>query len=200
MTQLDQFADQTEAFLSEIDQKVTRLQQHAKLRCKEGCGKCCDNPNVESTVLEVIPLARHLVDSGKAEDIYVKLVAENRRPQCVLYVPDPVVSGNGRCSQYHHRPMICRLFGFSVSKDKEGRGRLASCPLVLEASGVMADTISFESTEGLPVYSESWMALTGVHPEWATQRYPINEAIRLAIEKVALNRQFGDSKQLASTD
>ncbi len=192
MSHLDHYANQTETFLAGIDQAIHNLQTQVPIHCKEGCGKCCENPNVESTVLEVIPLARHLVTTGQADAIY-EAVTTATRPQCVLYAADPSVPGNGRCTQYHHRPMICRLFGFSVSKDKAGNGRLASCPLVLEASGVSPDSVVFDSTEGLPVYSESWMALTGIHPEWATQRYPINQAIRLAIEKVALADQLKTS-------
>lgn len=42
-----------------LDAEIAQFQAASALRCASGCGRCCENPKVVATVLEVLPLAYH---------------------------------------------------------------------------------------------------------------------------------------------
>ena len=63
----------------EIDQKTARLQFTFGLRCPSLCGVCCDNPEVETTVLEILPLAEEIYRRKEEEKVLCAL--EEKRNQ-----------------------------------------------------------------------------------------------------------------------
>lgn len=74
---------------------IYNLPQLPKLKCDAGCGQCCG------------PV---IVSSDEYKAIETVIAALGITPQrngigtCPLYI-------NGKCSVYHARPMLCRLFG-----------------------------------------------------------------------------------------
>ena len=67
MQQLRDTASQLMILNDEIAQTYSRYQNDRKLFCRSGCGQCCLHPGIEASVLEMLPLALHLYDTGLAE-------------------------------------------------------------------------------------------------------------------------------------
>jgi uncharacterized protein len=114
------------ALFEQIDQQTQEFRQATGLSCASDCGRCCDCPSVDATVLDVLPLAIALFQQGKAEEILGQL--ETDSPQrCIFYQPDALDSQKGRCGIYPWRPSLCRLFGYATVRDKQGQPQLAAC-------------------------------------------------------------------------
>lgn len=118
---------QVEQIFQEIDRQTATLQAATGLHCPPGCGRCCENPEVETTVLEMMPLALELWQRGEVLQWIDRSQAVEERGPCVFYHPDPFIPGNGRCSVYSWRPTICRLFAFATVTNKQGQPELAAC-------------------------------------------------------------------------
>ena len=118
------------ALFESIGRQTRQFAAETGLKCETGCGTCCANPDIETTVAEVLPLAVYLWSISQADD------ALRTRPSagaCVFYKPDPAVKGHGRCGIYAYRPGLCRLFGFAANRDKYGRRTLATCKVIRES-------------------------------------------------------------------
>ncbi len=72
MQRLRELARLVEAVFDDLEKSFGSYQSQLGLHCKPGCGACCNNPNIEATVLEM-PLALQLYDQGKAEQVLEEL-------------------------------------------------------------------------------------------------------------------------------
>jgi Fe-S-cluster containining protein len=174
-----------------VDRAVKTFQQKTPLSCESGCGRCCLSPRVETTVLEMYPLADFLLKTGEAEKWYT--VAQDKLFQgpCIFYSPDALQPGKGRCQVYPFRPAICRLYGFSAFIDKYGAKRLATCVVIKNNMGrVMAD-IQKRIAQGLkiPVMKDFSARFVQLHPMLGGQYRPINAAFKEAVERLAVLSQ-----------
>ena len=104
----------------ELNGEIAWFRLEVGLKCPGACGYCCENSVVETTELEMLPMALELVRRGEAEKFYEAGEKMDFDGRCVLYEPDLDRPGNGRCGRYNLRPLICRLFGFSGNPDKNG--------------------------------------------------------------------------------
>ena len=109
-----------------LDQDISRFRKKTGLRCEQGCGRCCEYPQVETTVFELIPLAINLWQHNQALAILEKAKKAQYQGQCIFYQADPLIKGKGRCSIYSWRPLGCRLFGFSARSDKNKKLELVT--------------------------------------------------------------------------
>lgn len=188
-------ADSTRDLLSkvlriyhEIDQKTARLQSAFGLRCPSLCGACCDNPKVEATVLEALPLAEEIYQRKEQEAVLVAL--EERRNQadfrCVLYRANPGVPGTGRCSYYEFRPLVCLLFGFACRRNKFGNLELSTCRIIKQRTPEAVLRAEAGISEGLdvPVYQDSFMRIASMDLGIGYRRLPINLALKEALERL----------------
>src|SRR5262245_9757331 len=118
--------DQVKGILSEIDAGTSSFARRSGLACPNGCGHCCENPQVETTVLEALPLAYWLLTRPEGVDLASEelsaIRAEGERRRCIFYKPtagsDPTL---GRCTVYEERPGLCRLFGFAARLNRNSR-------------------------------------------------------------------------------
>ena len=175
---------EVERLFKTIDEDIAKFQEKSKLGCISGCGECCKKPDIEATVLEMLPYAYYLYKNKKAEDQWEKL-KENTAAICILFT-SPVGSQKGFCSEYTSRGFICRLFGFSAVLDKTGQPELATCKYIKtsQAEAYQQTVEAIKRGEHVPVMSEYYMKLYGIDANLSTKFYPINTAIRLAIEEV----------------
>jgi len=170
----------------EIDQKTARLQFAFGLRCPSLCGVCCDNPEVEATVLETLPLAEEIYQRKEEETVLFAL--EERRShgdfKCLLYQANPGFPGTGRCSYYEFRPLLCRLFGFAFRRNKFGNLELSTCKVIKERTpeAVHRAEIGISEGEDVPVYQESFMRIASMDSGIGYRRLPINLALKEALE------------------
>ncbi len=176
----------------DVNAQIASFQAATGLQCPPGCGQCCENPEVETSPLEMVPMALELIQQGEAATWLERAEAAGIPSQCVFYQPDPQVAGNGRCQKYMWRPAICRLFGFAAVTDKSGTPKLAAC---FKHKQVYPDQVAMTQVaiaNGLPVpHFADWQTqIANVDPHWGYQRMPINQALKIAIERVSLGLAY----------
>ena len=176
----------------EIDKKVDMFTRKSKLKCLSGCGKCCESPNVEATVLEMIPLALDLWEKDQAEEWWEKTKKIDGKGPCVFCRPDPLIPGKGRCGVYPFRPMLCRFYAFSARKEKDNRLSLYGCPLIRDAQPEEFKNAQKGINAGMkvPCMSDYTIQVSAMDPQLGKEQLPINKAAQLAIEKVGMWRKY----------
>ncbi len=100
--------------------------QKSCFTCPEGCGSCCHDFEPELYESEAIFMASYLIDNHP--ELAVSIAEEKFRNDydgktCIFFDAE----SNYHCSIYGGRPFICRLFGASMFRDKEGRGVWRPC-------------------------------------------------------------------------
>ncbi len=174
------------ALLEDTSRQVQEFAQRTGLSCKAGCGRCCTNPEVETTVTEMLPLAANLWATQKAEQALSALDQAQNKGTCVFYKPDPRIAGNGHCSIYAHRPGICRLFGHAVKMDKYGKPQMVTCTIIKEQhapqyAAVQQGLLSGGQAPSLPEFARK---VFDVDPVRGQAFFPINQAAQLALERI----------------
>jgi Fe-S-cluster containining protein len=172
-----------EEVFRKLDNEISSFQSWSGLHCKFGCGKCCFKPDIEATILEFLPFAYHLYKEGKAMEWFEKLKSTD---DSICLILNPTQAGAGLCTEYQHRGLICRLFGYSARTNKYGERELVTCQIIkTEQSEDYQKTVSQIATGGeLPLMNQYYMQLHGIDMDLTRDFYPINEAIKRAIETV----------------
>lgn len=181
--QLEEKVNAVKQVLEKLDQQISDFQSATGLHCKWGCGKCCFKPDIEATILEFLPFAFHLYQLAKAEEWLDKL---NESDSSICYILNPTQTSAGLCSEYEHRGLICRLFGYSARTNKYGKKELITCQIIKTEQAEAYEKATVEIDNGLPVpvMNQFYMQLHSIDFELTQTFYPINEAIKKAIETV----------------
>jgi Fe-S-cluster containining protein len=173
-----------EEVFEKLDQQIASFQSWSGLHCAWGCGKCCYKADIEATILEFLPFAHYLYQQDLAYTWFEKL-QEGNSPLCLIL--NPTQPGAGLCSEYKHRGLICRLFGYSARTNKYGKRELVTCQIIKteQAGNYQQASVKIEEgNEELPVMSHYYMQLHAIDFELARDFFPINEAIKRAIEVI----------------
>lgn len=175
-----------------LDASTRALREASGLACARGCGACCLSPEVETTVLELLPLALELLRRGELEAWSARLEATTPGAACVLYEPDPSDPRRGRCSAYAHRPSLCRLFGFAGRREKDGRARFMTCSLLRTDDPAAVARADALVRAGFPValYGDVARELSALSPDLGTRLEPINRALADALARVGLAARY----------
>jgi len=170
------------AVFEELDREIAAFQSETSLHCKFGCGKCCFKADIEATALEFLPFAHYLYEQNLAFEWLDKL----KENPSICLILNPVAETQGLCTEYQHRGLICRLFGYSARTNKYGKKELVTCQIIkTEQSEAYAKTQERVERElQVPVMSNYYMKLHAIDQQLAQDFYPINEAIKRAIETV----------------
>jgi Fe-S-cluster containining protein len=166
-----------------LDKEIAQFQNASKLSCLSGCGACCKKPNIECTPLEFLPLALQLFDEGKAEQTLEDL--ENKADSlCYVFRPH-VTNFGGLCNEYPNRGLICRLFGYAARINRESQKELVTCKLIKESQSenFLKTVDALKNGQRIPVFSEYYSRMGGIDHN-LMEFYPINEAIKKALETV----------------
>ena len=175
-----------EELFERLDNEINAFKSETSLHCLTGCGKCCSKPDIDASPLEFLPWAFHLFLNGKAEEVLLEL-DNSSISTCHIYRPLALLEEyNGSCSNYRHRGLICRLFGFFANRDKYGELRLATCKIIKENQLENFNNTEEAINKGLyvPIFTDYYMQLYQIDYQLATTMLPINEALRIAIEEV----------------
>jgi len=180
---LSQKVQAIEEVFAILDQEMSKFQGWSGLTCKAGCGKCCDKADIEATVIEFLPFAHYLF----LLNVYTEWLArieEHKGNLCLLF--EPTKAGAGLCSQYVYRGLICRLFGFSARTNKYAKHEFISCQTIKTEQTVAYNNTAERVLRGelVPVMNHYYMRLHAIDQDLARDFYPINEAIKRAIETV----------------
>lgn len=169
--------------LLKLDQEIASFQSWSGLHCAFGCGKCCFKPDIEATILEFLPFAHYLYKEGKAFEWLDKLKSTDDH---VCLILNPTQGGAGLCSEYQHRGLICRLFGYSARTNKYGERELVTCQIIKTEQTENYQKAVGQITAGreVPLMNQYYMQLHGIDMDLTRDFYPINEAIKRAIETV----------------
>lgn len=173
-----------EALFHQLESENAQFGEDSGLSCVSGCGKCCTFPNIEASPLEFLPWAFHLFINGEAEET-LSLLKGTESPTCLIYKP-LTISGQGRCSSYKYRGLICRLFGFAAITDKYGVLRLATCKIIKEGQSKYYNSTAEAISKGLyvPVFTEYYMQLNQIDFHLGNIILPINKSLARALEEV----------------
>lgn len=179
------------AFYASLDSRIASARCLDDIRCPPGCGICCRSPNVEASALEMLPVASHLYGSGGL-DLWLEAAERTEGRACIFHTPDKLQYGHGRCAIYPFRPLMCRLFGYSAVRDKNGRPTLVTCRLVNRLVPEQAAAARAAVAQGaeIPFMTDVTSALQGIDPHLGSALMPINEAFLRAVERVGLIYQL----------
>ncbi|MFM8911885.1 MAG: YkgJ family cysteine cluster protein, partial [Flammeovirgaceae bacterium] len=172
-----------EEVFSKLDQQIGQFQSWSGLHCKWGCGKCCFKADIEATILEFLPFAMHLYRNQLAEQWLDKI---GRTESSICLILNPTQATAGLCSEYPHRGLICRLFGYSARTNKYEQKELVTCQIIKTEQRENFEKAEAEISNGaeVPVMSQYYMQLHSIDFELTKDFYPINIAIQRAIEAV----------------
>jgi len=184
-----QLIGQIRQIYEDIDRQIETFQVASGLQCPSGCGKCCENPQVETTPTEVLPLALRLVQEDRAEYWLKQAAIANYAGACIFYQPDRLIAGNGRCGVYADRPSLCRLFGFGTIKNKHDRSELAACKIHKQTMPAVLASAVNPVLDLAPNFSDFSMQLRNLQPD-LSDLVPINQAVAIAINKVGLLLEY----------
>jgi len=169
--------------LADLDRRTQAFAVQSGLCCPTRCGECCEKPEVEATILEMLPAAKAILESDEVD----AFLENARRDGICLFYRSSGKPGKGRCIRYGQRGLICRMFGYAGRLRRDGVPELAACRI---HRAEQADRVAAAERMAFPLFSDAAMALTGIDPELGSRRYPINEAILRAIEYVGLRTQY----------
>lgn len=187
-----EFASSLQKIHEEISFTFTRYQTQTGLQCLPGCGRCCLNPEVESTPLDMIPMALAIYDEGKLEE-WMEKIKTSKSSYCHVYVPGER-DGEGKCGRYRERPSLCRMFGVAGYYNKNKEIVLSICRVIKENYGQSSIPSNLNAQE-TPVMSDWSLKLTTLDPSLIHERVPINNALLKALEKVAFYMSYENTKE-----
>ncbi|HPH02772.1 MAG TPA: YkgJ family cysteine cluster protein [Spirochaetota bacterium] len=173
MRRIAYLSGEVRCLLSELDEALAVFSSRIDTSCPPGCITCCQYPDVQATVLEFLPLACRLLEEGRAESILDRI---EHQPETL---PGCVFADETGCPVYQDRGLICRLFSASVRVDRLGRLEYVACSILHTRHGrhLPAETLP-------PVMSDWGLRLEAIDPVLGSHWYPVNEAIRRALEMV----------------
>jgi Fe-S-cluster containining protein len=177
--------DQLSEVYADLERQIAEFKRRAGIECLRKCTLCCATAKfVEASILEMLPLSLHFWEEGRGEELLEKLEGVHPEAPCILLNPDPSDEFPGGCSHYRFRPLICRLFGFSATADKNGNPLVAICKPLNEMEKGIADRINERIRQGLPVplMADFSRRVALLHPHFGQEKYPVNFALREALE------------------
>lgn len=132
--------------------------------------------------MEMIPMALKLLDDGKLEEWHTRLQEAEGLP-CLIF--------NGKnCGSYQQRPSLCRMFGVAGYLNKEQHITLSICKFIKEECPELTELALRATGPDTPVMTYWSSRLSTLDPHLIQERQPINRALKMAIEKVALWAQY----------
>ncbi len=186
MKWLEGLSEEVEQIYERSNETFSKFQLDQEMPCPTGCGKCCLSKEISATVLEMLPTAIRLFKENKHEVTYDKLGNQNE-VQCIFFNPHIDNGNKGLCENYQTRPSVCRSFGLAAVRGKAGDKKLSVCKVLKE---IYPDKIMNIALDQAPVVGEYARQIIGINPGLGAQVHPINEALRLALQKVILYTQF----------
>jgi Fe-S-cluster containining protein len=143
------FFDITELIQQEFDRNSEKYGD--KLKCRKGCSQCCSqifritllDAHMIKEHIKSLPLESQTVLKSKAEEYlkhknkplplnkgeYPKEVNSQINAEGVTnHLPCPALGGEGECTIYEARPVICRRFGIPIY-DYKNPGKIHACEL-----------------------------------------------------------------------
>ena len=108
---------------SKLDGTIAEFSGRAGLSCPSGCGTCC-----ETFVPDLTPAEADLIAARLLQDHQILTIDSWTTGELEGACPFYRVQGDPyHCRIYPVRPLICRLFGFAGSRNKQGEAVFRRC-------------------------------------------------------------------------
>ena len=173
---------EVEKIFKSLEKDMVTFRKKSGISCLQDCYHCCMKKDIHATVLEFLPLAYYLYKENLADAVLEKMDARPDQDTCMMFAPLTLNGTLTGCSHYNYRGLICRLFGFSANTNKQGQPVLATChPLKTKYPEKTSDPAISRLA---PQMSKYYSRLYALDFKLSVTYYPINEAIRKAIESV----------------
>jgi len=171
---------------NQLDKELGSFQQSTGLSCVANCGLCCLKPDINATALEFLPLAYHLLIHGETERWLEKLQNNKDNKICPVLNEMITTDSKGYCSEYAHRGLICRLFGFSAMLHKNNKPILVTCKPIKEQKTEAFNKANahIAANKNYPLISNYYMQLRSIDESLGEELFPIRIAIEKAIHAV----------------
>ena len=195
MQRLRELSRLVEAVYDELDHTYGAYVRKTGLSCRTGCGACCNNPEIEATALEMLPLALMIYDQGRAEQVLEEL-EQYSGFACYHFVRHSLDGEKGQCGVYQQRPAICRMFGAAGVSSKTGETRLSVCKTIKQdRSEQYQATLITMLTEPPPRMSVGKEKVRSLDFELGKKDLPINQALKYALERVLFISYYSGDEQ-----
>lgn len=217
-TRIGEIIEGLDAIYAEIAHEQDAWKKASPFQCPDGCGSCCVDFEPDVLESEALYLAAWMLFHQRDRALslldgsFISPRADTPAadaPGCILF--DPKTPWH--CTVYEGRCLICRLFGYSGDRGKDGRPRLKPCkflPVVkVVASGSGAGDRAASGAVEHRQYSESELLdlfgavppvmadiaaqVVALTPDAAQDRLPLREALRIAISKILMLERFSAS-------
>lgn len=168
---------------NDIDKEINEFLINTSIQCLDRCGQCCLSPNVEATIVEFFPLAAELTRRGELLNWFQLLEDRKGDNICALYDPNPSPSQKGHCRFYVWRPVLCRLFGVSFTRDKNNKPVLLVCHQQKSSYPELVKKTQQLLNDGLfgPNLQHFFLHIQGLGPNYIHTLMPINQALYQAL-------------------
>jgi uncharacterized protein len=171
------------------DTAVDTFTEASGVSCPHACGDCCEGFVPDIMPIEAAFIAAFLAgtDSDRAYDLAASglspRIREDGRHGCPLHADDTPY----HCTVYKARPLVCRMFAFSATRDKRGDAAYSVCRLGVGAPGARsASGARLLEVFGAspPVMADLGSELVAIDPGSASGRAPLPEALARALGHV----------------
>jgi Fe-S-cluster containining protein len=160
-----------------------RFLQMTGLYCLPRCGNCCNSKELSAAIIECIPAAIYLWNSGNGDEFYTKLEQSDPSNGCCFFTPSSSRE-TGICSLYQYRFLVCRLFANTVQINSHGEPQLITCQRIKAARAAEYAEAIQSLRQGLPapIARNFRMQLYGIEPALGSTIYPLHTAMMHALE------------------
>jgi len=171
------------------DAAVARFVAASGVSCPHACGSCCEGFVPDILPLEAAFLATFIAGTDKARAFNLAASGLEARPRddgrigCPLYADDRAY----HCTAYEARPLICRMFAYSASRDKHGAPTFSVCKKGLSANGGrIASGDALLKVFGVmpPMMSDMGSELASIDPDSSVDRKALPQALTEAMSRV----------------
>ncbi len=184
---IKEFSYNLQKLYQEMSDSFSSYQSSSGWNCLTSCGKCCLNPEVDASILEMIPMAYSIYQEGNL-DVWMEKLRTSEQAHCLVYEAGEK-EGEGKCGRYQDRPSLCRMFGVSGHFNKQHEITLSVCKLIKDKYGLAGEELKGKK-DSTPMMADWSMKLGAIHPELIQKKLPINKALLGALEKVAFTLQY----------
>jgi len=178
-TQVYSRLKQIKACYEKIEKKQVKFCESFQIHCMKDCGECCAHFMPDITEIEAEFLAYGLIKEDKA-DLVLELL--KYREGCEDYCPLFIEDSPYHCSVYKWRPLICRLFGASATKDKNGNPTFRKCKWNEEGHDITPEEFEAQK-KAILLMSDFGEMLQNIDPN-ANETALLPEALPRAINKL----------------
>ena len=178
------------------EERMAAFAAKSRIACPAGCGRCCEPFVPDMLPLEAAWMASWLIhhEPSRAWELATAgfSLEERGSGRCPFYA----VAGSYHCGIYGGRALVCRLFGFSGGRAKDGQETFALCKHMLGLAG--SERRSWKGAEltrdlraAPPLMSDFAAELVAIRPSESRERRLIIDALPDALKRVYFLIGFG---------